>query len=173
MVITLQRKKHFIAKQNLTIQQKNSEAMQAKFDATRRELTGKALSLLKSEEVIDDLKNDIIQIIPKADLNTNHELNSLLRRLKSKEKSKELWKEFEQRFNELNDGFITKLLNKHPHLSPAEIRLCTLLRLQLSNKEISDLSKRSIRTIEHTRARIRKKIGLLQNQNITTFLLNI
>ncbi len=100
-------------------------------------------------------------------------LQSVLHLLKSEDNGKLLWKEFETRFNELNEGFISRLTERYPSLSPAEIRLCALLRLQMSTKEIAEMLNRSPRTIEYTRNSVRKKMDLQTGDNLVHYLLKI
>ncbi len=167
------RKRRKVAEQQLTIRQSELEKLAVKLNANKQELTGKALSLVKSDDLITNLKENIKQILPNADQNTSQELRSMLKQLRKTGKTKELWHDFETRFNELNDGFINKLVSRYPNLTPVEIRMCAMLRLQLSSKDIADLSHRSYRTIEYTRTNIRQKMGLKPGQNLTRHILQI
>jgi DNA-binding CsgD family transcriptional regulator len=54
-------------------------------------------------------------------------------------------------------GLNKLLLKKYPNLSLTELKLCALLVLNISSKEIGELTSRSVRTIELTRYNIRKK----------------
>ncbi len=79
--------------------------------------------------------------------------------------------EFEKRLEENNEGLYQSLLNRFPELSPTELKICALLRMNLSTKEISQISNRSPRTIDFTRNKIRKKLGIDQSVNLSLFLL--
>lgn len=173
LVIRYLQKRRIVSQQRLIIQQQEKEKIEAELNVNRRELTGKVLSLVKSDELITQLKSDLQKLLPKADTNTSHELRSALRLLNSNAKNQALWDEFEQRFDELNNGFISKLVKRYPDLTPGEIRMCAMLRLQLTSKEIAELSKRSFRTIEYVRSNIRKKMGLPAGDNLTRHILNI
>ncbi len=166
-------KRRKLAEQQIKLHQSDMQKMGVLLNANKQELTGKALSLVKSDELITQLKSDLQKLLPRADMNTSHELRSALRLLKSNEKNQALWEEFEQRFDELNDGFISKLVKRYPDLTPGEIRMCAMLRLQFSSKEIAELSKRSYRTIEYVRSNIRKKMDLKAGENLTKHILNI
>ncbi len=105
---------------------------EAKLEANRRELTGNALSLAKSDQLITQLKKDLRTILARTEGGSS----------------------------------------SYPGLLPAEIRLCAMLRLQLTTKEIAEMIKRSTRTIENTRNSIRKKMGLQSGDNLVQHLLN-
>jgi len=167
------RKRRMVSLQQVIIKEQEKEKVEALLDANRRELTGKALSLSRSDQIITQLKQDIQAVLSRSDNQSCDELRSALRLLKTKDNSKLLWKDFENRFNELNEGFIGRLTSRYPSLSPAEIRLCAMLRLQMSTKEVADMIKRSTRTVEYTRNNARKKMGLTIGDNLVQHLLNV
>lgn len=63
------------------------------------------------------------------------------------------------------------LLKKYPNLSLTELKLCALLVLNISSKEIGELTSRSVRTIELTRLNIRKKMNLSTDENLVKHLI--
>ena len=63
------------------------------------------------------------------------------------------------------------LLKKYPNLSLTELKLCALLVLNISSKEIGELTNRSVRTIEFTRLNIRKKMNLSTDENLVKHLI--
>ena len=166
-------KRRTVSAQKLIIKEKENSLVEAELKTNRRELTGIALSLAKSDQLNKKLRSDLQNLLDKADEETTHKLKAALRLLKSKEKSQLLWEEFEKRFDELNDVFISRLIKRYPNLSPAEIRLCAMLRLQMSTKGIADMIKRSPRTIEHARNSARKKMNLQTGDNLIQHLLNV
>jgi tetratricopeptide (TPR) repeat protein/DNA-binding CsgD family transcriptional regulator len=166
-------KRRMVGHQNIIIKEQEKEKIEAELESHRRELTGKALSLAKSDQLIKQLKQDIQAVLARSDNKSCDELRSALRMLKTTQNSQVLWKDFETRFNELNEGFISRLTGLYPTLSPAEIRLCAMLRLQMSTKDVAEMIKRSTRTIEYTRNNARSKMGLRVGDNLVQHLLNI
>ncbi len=164
------RKRQILVRQQYQLKQQQVES---KLEANHLEHTGKALSLARSEKLIRQLKKDIQGLMDTSEGDNGKGLQSVMRLLKSQDNSQQLWKEFETRFNELNEGFISRLTARYPSLSPAEIRLCALLRLQMSTKEIADMLNRSPRTIEYTRNRVRKRMDLKTGDNLVQHLLKI
>jgi len=85
-----------------------------------------------------------------------------------------LWKEFSIRFNETNNEFYEKLLIQFPDLSQNELKLCAYLRLNMSTKEIAELTGQRIETIGTARYRLRKKFYLTNSEsNLVMFLSKI
>ena len=166
-------KRKIIAESKLLIQELTNSTLKIQNESNRQELTGKAMALMNSERLIKKLQDNLKTFFDQADDDCRYKLQPVIREFQTEDKSKELWHDFENRFNELSDGFISKLTATHPDLSPAEIHLCAMLRLQIPSKEISRISQRSLRTIEQSRFKIRKKIGLKAGDNLVFYLLNL
>jgi len=77
---------------------------------------------------------------------------------------------FETFYKHANNNFIQALTTKHPDLTPSEKRLCMFLQMNLSTKEISDITLQSCRAIEMARHRLRKKFGLDREANLQCYL---
>jgi len=73
---------------------------------------------------------------------------------------------FEEHFDILNDDFIKKLKAKYPNLTFDELKMCALLKMNLSSKEIAQKLNLSLRGIETKRYRIRKKMNLDRKTNL-------
>lgn len=85
--------------------------------------------------------------------------------------SQRLWPEFQLSFNILHPGFYEKLSEEFPTLTPNEKRLCAFLRLNLSTKEISTITKQTPRSIDIARTRLRNKLNLTNTQtDLNSFL---
>ena len=98
---------------------------------------------------------------------------SIIKELK-KDKEDGIWEEFELRFKNVHQGFYDRLKQKGPELTPAEIKICAFLKLNMTSKEIASILYKSTSTIEVDRARIRKKMGLTnQKTNLVSFIMEI
>ena len=65
------------------------------------------------------------------------------------------------------------LKDKHPNLTPNDLKLCVYLRLNLSSKEIAPLLNISHRSVEIKRYRLRKKLDLEHDINLNDYLINL
>ncbi|MDD2549159.1 MAG: hypothetical protein PHD00_03585 [Bacteroidales bacterium] len=70
-------------------------------------------------------------------------------------------------------GYFKKLLNKYPNLTTNDLRLCSYLKMNFSTKEIARLLNNSTRAVEISRYRLRKKLNLSHDENLTEFLISI
>jgi len=80
------------------------------------------------------------------------------------------WEAFEQQLRRLHPEFLTTMSALCPLLTPTELKICSLIRINLSTKDIADIFCTSIRTIDNHRWHIRAKLRLTRDINLTTFL---
>ena len=73
---------------------------------------------------------------------------------------------------EKNKEFIEKLTKEHPNLTQGEKYLATMLRVNLSTKEISMISGNSPKTINMNRYRLRKALNLPTEKDLVEYLQN-
>lgn len=95
-----------------------------------------------------------------------HELQQLA-------KQKDYWKQFETRFNNLNPEFATTLTQNYAKLTKNDIEFCTLLKLNLSNKEIASLLQISHESVITKKYRVRKKMGIQDEAELEMLLSQI
>ncbi len=139
-----------------------------------KELSINLMSLLKKNELIAEISRKVAEL---ENPTSKIDLKEAARRLNHDIKYKtdeRLWEEFSLRFKEINSEFYDKLLKKYPDLSQSELKLCAYLRLNMTTKEISDITGQRTETLEKARYRMRKKFGLTNSEsNLVTFLTQI
>jgi tetratricopeptide (TPR) repeat protein/DNA-binding CsgD family transcriptional regulator len=102
------------------------------------------------------------------------EVESLQTGIKSQLMATVSWDSLDQKLMRLaGPDFQRAVLRKGPNMTPTELRVCALIRCDLSTKEIAQMLGTSIRTIDTHRTRIRKKLGLDGSANLYTFLMDI
>ena len=77
---------------------------------------------------------------------------------------------FQQNIEDVNQEFVTKLTREFPNLTQLEINLCGMIKIGLSIKEISAIRNVSPKSVEMSRYRLRKKLNLPKNVDLTRFL---
>lgn len=131
-----------------------------------------SIQLLEINNFLKKAINQIYRIEKSYSENNPDIFKDLKVALKTKVQDIDIGREFfEKIFIELSPDFYSSLLKRHPDLSPSEIRLCGLLKLNLSSKEISTITNLTVESIKVNRARLRKKINLDTKTNLVMYLM--
>lgn len=153
-------KKLLKEKQRLELQ-KTREVLEVK----NKELTASALQVIQRDEVLTDLKNQI------NDQKDNPDTKKLTKLVKSIDiSSSNNWKEFESRFIDVNKSFYKELNDKYPGLSQGDQKICALIKLNFTSKDMAKLLGISIESVHTTRYRLRKKLNLERSDNLEDFI---
>lgn len=81
------------------------------------------------------------------------------------------WEKVQQRFQISYPDSLANIIRNHPSLTPAEIKLCALLTLNLDTKEISLVLNQEYNSIRIARAPLRKKLKIESEENLTAYLM--
>ncbi|WP_422359639.1 hypothetical protein [Reichenbachiella sp.] len=147
-------------KQRLELQ-KTREVLEVK----NKELTASALQVIQRDEVLTDLKNQI------NEQKNNPDTKKLTKLAKSIDiSSSNNWKEFETRFVSVNKSFYNKLNQEYPSLSQGDQKICALIKLNFTSKDMAKLLGISIESVHTTRYRLRKKLNLERSDNLEDFI---
>lgn len=152
----------------LNIQEYEKHILELELLTKSSEVAGKSLSIAKQSEMIDN-----IQSILDSEKDFNKLKSEIKKAIKINEVNKHEWEIFETNLNQIHNEFIINLSKKYPHLTPKDIKLCVYLKMNLSSKEIAPMMNISFRGVELHRYRLRKKLNLTQDENLSKFLLTL
>ena len=143
--------------------------IQMKLDFKNQELASHALNILKKNELLIKLTDKLKAAKIKSKASNKALIDDMINEINIS--SLEIgWEEFELRFKEVHADFYEKLTSKFPDLSTNELRLCAFTRLNMSTKDISALTLQSTHSINVARSRMRKKMGIGNNESLSAFL---
>jgi len=159
--------------------QKEQEVRQIEEDKIKSELrhinnllAASTMNLVVKNEFIETIKEELKEVTRKGkSMETKQSMEKIVREIDTTLRLQEDWKQFEYHFDQVHGDFLNRLRDQFHDLTPNEQKLCALLRLNLSTKEISNLMSISLRGVEIARYRLRKKLGLDQGQNLSKFIL--
>lgn len=151
-----------------------NEKLAAEITHKNAELASATMNLVQKKEFILKLKAELQQLQKAVKVgDDNPELKKVLKALSEEEKLDEEWEHFSHHFNSVHGDFLTILKNKFQSLKPHELRLCAYLRMNLSSKEIAPLMSISVRGVEISRYRLRKKMVLPTEINLVQYLMEL
>ncbi len=135
-----------------------------------QELTSKAMRMAQDKEVLIAIVRDVQHLFQKCPPEEKASIRTILARLNEQINSDNQWDEFELWFQEVHRDFFVKLNKNYPDLVPRELKICAFLKLNLSTKEIANLTNLTVKTIEVYRSTIRKKLQIPPGENFSKFI---
>jgi len=146
-----------------------NEQLAQDFDAKNRELAVSTMSLIKKNELLALIKEDL----KKNSDDSSKNIKSVITTINKNISEEDTWNVFKEAFDNADKDFLKKVKLAHASLTPNDLRLCAYLRLNLSSKEIAPLLNISVRSVEIKRYRLRKKMDLSHEQGLVEYILSI
>lgn len=148
------------------------DKMNSELENKRKIMAMAQLKLVKTSERDNQTMSSLEKIVEKSEGEEKRSINRLINNYKY-ESINSNWKEFETYFIELNSEFYTKLTVKYPDLTPNERKLCIFMKLNMNNKDIAQITYQSEEALKKSRLRLRRKLSLERNTNLSSFIQNI
>jgi DNA-binding CsgD family transcriptional regulator len=162
---SIEAEKDLIQQQHMH-EQELTNAQKEIIEEKQRELTSTALRMANYQDSINE-------IIEKCETNHLTKVSEVKKELQLLMKQKDYWKQFETRFNNLHPEFGNTLTNKFSKLTKNDIEFCSLLKLNLSNKEIASLLQISHESAITKKYRIKKKMEINDDAEFEKLLLEM
>ncbi|MBN8674707.1 MAG: hypothetical protein J0L56_11265 [Chitinophagales bacterium] len=150
-----------------------NDKLQSEINYKNSELATSAMHLVQKGELISKIRGELSQVMKGTDNpQVISELKKLVKVLNEDDKMDKDWEHFAQHFDKVHSDFVVGLKEKHSTITPNELKLCAYLRMNLSTKEIAQLMGISVRGVEISRYRLRKKLGIPSETNLFDYLIN-
>lgn len=165
------RQRQKLTRMDLELSKIKNEKLEEDVTRQNKELTAYTLRVAQNNQFLQNID----EVISNLNSSSKEAIEDQLRQLKveaniNKRRDKD-WVEFQKQFEGIHTSFIKNLTTKYPELSTGEIRLCTLIKLNLTSKDIASVLGVSMNTLKSSRYRIHKKIGLEKGQELADFIL--
>lgn len=161
-----------ISSASKTIRIQEEERLNAELEHQKKELAITALHLANYQKRNEELLVELKKLIPYI----NKEGIEIIRKIIHENKyhyESDFLNIFETQFMDIHAGFYERLDIKHPELTPTEKKICTFLKMNMNTKEIAVLLLSTPASIEVTRARIRKKLGIEHHDSLAGYIAGI
>lgn len=135
-----------------------------------QELNSQVLNFCRKNEFLQGLKTDMKSL---EEEKQGREIKNLIRKIDRDLKGDHDWESFLQSFSQVHPGFTYSLTQRYEGITPNEIRLASLMRMNLSGKEIAAMLNISAEGVKKARHRLRKKLSLEPEVNLQDFLLRL
>lgn len=142
-------------------------SLQNEIEFKESQLSAMTIRLVQNSELLQELK----QALENSNLLLNNKPLQLL--LNKALNSDSDWENFNNSFESINKNFYEKLKSVLPDISPNELKICALIKMNLSIKEMADILNISPDSVKTARYRLRKKLPIKTEDNLAEFILNL
>ena len=166
-----QRRKFFKQEQILAAQELAQEKREK--DRIQKSSERLVLDIGRKNRLVNELNTEIEKLRSRNTHLEPKEFIHLFKVVEQNIKSEDDWQDFKTSFEKLHPGFLSILKREFPGLSPAETRLCVLLRLGMNQKDIANILNINPDSVKRARNRLRNKMRLEEGTNLRDFLTGI
>jgi DNA-binding CsgD family transcriptional regulator len=151
-----------------------NETLRLEMIHKEKELANSTMLLIKKNNILNKLQADLRGVNSTLGNDpAKNSINSLIKRIDKEIDNEKQWKVFNMHIEQVYEDLFKKLKDNYPDLTPRELSLCAYLRMNISSKEIATLMNISARGVEISRYRIRKKLRLDREANLTEFMISL
>lgn len=158
----------YLQEKDIEIEKRRNAELALEFK--KKELTAKVLQLAKKNEFLQELEDQVKSLKSTGDDQVRRTSQRLSRMINHDNREDEEWEQFVQSFTSVHQGFIDGLIRKHGPLSKNDLRLVSLLKMNLSSKDIANTLRISPEGIKKARYRLRKKLALDSSKELQEYL---
>lgn len=157
--------------ERMMMQLKNA-TLQSEIESKNTELASTTLHLIQKDETLMKVKEEFMRLKKAKDADKESEEYKKIVRMLSDDKIKQNWEQFAIHFNKVHDDFLLFMKKQYPKLTASDLKLCAYLRLNLSSKDIAQIMNITIKSVELSRYRLRKKLQVPSGMSLFDFLLD-
>lgn len=167
-----EKQKQRLIKSQVEINLLKKERIQTELELRQRELTSSTILMAQKNQFLFKLNDSISKIDdPNKKEDITMELQKLKKEVKIGKHGEKEQVEFQKQFEGVHKDFIKNLKMKYPTLTPNELRICSLIKMNMVTRDISDLLGVSMESLKTFRYRIHKKMKLEKGIKLSDFLI--
>lgn len=158
------------SKSELEVSKLKGKELQKDLEFKNKQLTTQSLNMVQKNEMMEEMREKVENLKKEG---SSRELNSLSQLVDYSVNLDEDWKQFQMHFEEVHSGFYHVLKDRYSNLTPNEMRLSALVKLNLTIKEMAAILGISPDSVKTARYRLRKKLEIKTEDNLTDFMLQL
>jgi len=151
-------------------EQLKQQQLTSDLEHRHKELLIYTLNLAQKNALMENLREGIADLLQDIPAGSKVKFNRLIKLIDYSLETEKDWEEFRMYFEKVHSSFFDRLKEKFPDLTQSDLKLCALISLNLSMKECAELMAISAESVKMARHRLRKKLDLPTEENLTEFI---
>jgi tetratricopeptide (TPR) repeat protein len=170
------RKRNFLQKETLLlhlqqVKEMENSNLKTEIDQKNQDLSSLSLQFLHKKEMIQRVKDELNTI--NSSESKPFTITRLSRHIDNIYPEEEDWTTFKTNFEKAHPGFFEKLGALSGNISLLDLRHCAYIRIGLITKEIANLLNIAPESVQKSRVRLKKKLGLDKETDLIVFIKNL
>ena len=141
--------------------------MRQQIEYKESQLSAMTLQMLQKNELMQEFK---ARVEEDKTMEKDQKLSKIISKGLNQDQE---WSDFNTYFEGINQHFYMRLKQAYPSISPNDLKICALIKLNLSIKEMAAILNISPDSVKTARYRLRKKLELNTEDNLTEFILSL
>ena len=145
-----------------------NQMLMAQLDYKSKSLAEATMMNITRNEFLTNLITELEELMDNQKV-SKAKSRLILQHIRENISQEDQWQVFQENFDLIHKDFFKKLKELYPQLTPTDLRLAVLIRLNYTSKEIATMQNVSLRGVETARYRLRKKLQLAEENNLYEF----
>jgi len=173
VLIQKRRKQKEIAELELEKSRIKRQSLTQELELKNKQLTTHALNMMHKNTLLSDFKNALTDLTKSVEGEAVQKLRTIKRKINHLLNSEKDWDTFKIYFEQVNKDFVANLKKINPHLTQTDLRLATLIRLNMTNKEIASILNITHQSVKNSQYRLKKKLKLSEEISLKDYLMKL
>ncbi|VXB89555.1 conserved hypothetical protein [Flavobacterium sp. 9AF] len=146
------------------------ESLKNEIQIKNQKILSRALYISGRNQLLQDIIKSFVSL---SNITDNDGIIKKIKTLEEHLKTDDDWDNYVRHFDEVNQGFIKRLTQKHPDLTTTDIRYLSYIYMNLDTKEIATMLNITPVACRKRKERIEKRLELPNTISLNAYLLNI
>jgi tetratricopeptide (TPR) repeat protein len=147
--------------------------MALEVESQSKSLTAQTLHVIDKNQMLEGIQEKLKKILEEDPKEQKKRIRNLIKQIDYNFSQDTDWDDFKLSFEKVHQDFFKKLHQTSQELTPGELKLASLMRMNLSSKEIASTLGISLESLRISRYRLRKKLNLQKGESMQQYLLCI
>ncbi|MBN7812193.1 tetratricopeptide repeat protein [Algoriphagus sp. H41] len=147
--------------------------MSVEVESQSKALTAQTVHLLEKNQMLEGIRQKLKNSLDVEPKDQKKRIRHLIKQIDYNFSQDADWEDFKNNFEKVHQDFFKSISKDRLELTPAEMKLASLIRMNLSSKEIAATLGISPESLRIARYRLRKKLGLQKGESLQNYILCI
>ncbi|WP_373494533.1 tetratricopeptide repeat protein [Aquiflexum sp.] len=153
--------------------QLKDETISKELESNAKSLTAQTLHVIDKNKMLEVIRQRLQDSLEKDTREQKKNIRNLVKMIDYNFVQDTDWNDFKKNFEKAHKNFFQNLHHQAVDLTPSELRLASLMRMNLSSKDIASTLNISPDSLRISRYRLRKKLALGKGESLQQFILSI